>query len=48
MCGKREPTVKRDKKSVIYTVGLVFASWVFYKTLEMTEANYTGYIEPCL
>ena len=35
VCGKREP---RDRKpvSVTYTVGLLFASWVFNKTFEMT------------
>ena len=45
MCGKREPTVKRDRKSVIYTVGLVFASWVFYTTVEMTLKLITQVIQ---
>ena len=26
VCGKRESTVKRDRKLVTYTVGLLFAS----------------------
>ena len=26
VCGKREPTVKRDRKPVTHTVGLLFAS----------------------
>ena len=36
VCGKR--TVTRDRKpvSVTYTVGLLFALWVFNTTFEMT------------
>ena len=26
VCGKREATVKRDRKPVTYTIGLLFAS----------------------
>ena len=36
VCGKREPTDKRDRKPVTYTVGLLFASRVFYTKFEMT------------
>ena len=32
VCGETEPTVKRDRKSVTYTVGLLY---IFYTTSEL-------------
>ena len=29
VCGETEPTVKRDRKSVTYTVGLLYANEFF-------------------
>ena len=36
VCGKREATVKSDRKPVTYTIGLWFASSVFHTTFEIT------------
>ena len=33
MCGETEPTVKRDRKSVTYTVGLLYANEFFTQHL---------------